>query len=111
MKYASCVGKDGLISFGVCFGKFTKTTKFRLHITALDFLAPYAKVIIFRTVVLKFPKPNQRTDPGQSESCIISNVWQALLGALLTAYNFPKDNHTVWVQVVDMALAIQTHRS
>ena len=44
MKYASCVGKDELISFGTCFGKFTKTQKFRLHITALDFLAPYAKV-------------------------------------------------------------------
>jgi len=44
MKYASCVGKDELISFGTCFGKFTKTQKFRLHITALEFLAPYAKV-------------------------------------------------------------------
>lgn len=32
------------MSVGTCFGKFTKTTKFRLHITALDFLAPYAKV-------------------------------------------------------------------
>ena len=50
MKYASCVGKDELISFGTCFGKFTKTLKFRLHITALDFLAPYAKVTLLRTV-------------------------------------------------------------
>lgn len=32
------------MSVGTCFGKFTKTNKFRLHITALDFLAPYAKV-------------------------------------------------------------------
>ncbi|KAK2192819.1 hypothetical protein NP493_22g05011 [Ridgeia piscesae] len=47
MKYASCVGKDELISFGTCFGKFTKTQKFRLHITALEFLAPYAKYKIW----------------------------------------------------------------
>lgn len=32
------------MSLGTCFGKFTKTHKFRLHITALDYLAPYAKV-------------------------------------------------------------------
>lgn len=29
---------------GTCFGKFTKSQKFRLSVTALDFLAPYAKV-------------------------------------------------------------------
>lgn len=39
---ASNVARDHLISLGTCFGKFTKTKKFRLHITALDFLAPYA---------------------------------------------------------------------
>ena len=31
-----------MVCLGTCFGKFTKTKKFRLHITALDFLAPYA---------------------------------------------------------------------
>lgn len=44
MKFACNVGRDELISFGTNFGKFTKTGKFRLHVTALDFLAPYAKV-------------------------------------------------------------------
>ena len=44
LKKAGHVARDQLISFGTCFGKFTKTSKFRLHITALDFLAPYAKV-------------------------------------------------------------------
>ncbi|XP_071479351.1 60S ribosome subunit biogenesis protein NIP7 homolog [Diadema antillarum] len=43
MRRAASVGRDHLISFGTCFGKFTKTKKFRLHITALDYLAPYAK--------------------------------------------------------------------
>ena len=43
MKQASNVARENLISLGTCFGKFTKTRKFRLHITALDFLAPYAQ--------------------------------------------------------------------
>ncbi|KAK0156332.1 60S ribosome subunit biogenesis protein NIP7 [Merluccius polli] len=44
LKLATNVARDKLVSVGTCFGKFTKTGKFRLHITALDFLAPYAKV-------------------------------------------------------------------
>ncbi|XP_033115218.1 60S ribosome subunit biogenesis protein NIP7 homolog isoform X1 [Anneissia japonica] len=43
MKRAANISRENLISFGSCFGKFTKTMKFRLHVTALDFLAPYAK--------------------------------------------------------------------
>ncbi len=44
MTRATNVERKKLLSLGVCFGKFTKTGKFRLHITALDYLAPYAKV-------------------------------------------------------------------
>ena len=44
MKKAGNIARENLISFGTCFGKFTKSKKFRLQITALDFLAPYAKV-------------------------------------------------------------------
>ncbi|XP_002731143.1 60S ribosome subunit biogenesis protein NIP7 homolog [Saccoglossus kowalevskii] len=43
MKRAANVTRKHLVSFGTCFGKFTKSYKFRLHITALDFLSPYAK--------------------------------------------------------------------
>ncbi|XP_060071413.1 60S ribosome subunit biogenesis protein NIP7 homolog [Ylistrum balloti] len=43
MKHAGNVSRKNLISFGSCFGRFSKGGKFRLHITALDFLAPYAK--------------------------------------------------------------------
>src|SRR5690349_4909964 len=43
MRRATNVGRDQLISLGTCFGKFTKTGKFRLHITALDYLAQYAQ--------------------------------------------------------------------
>ncbi|XGW21628.1 hypothetical protein V3C99_004530 [Haemonchus contortus] len=43
MRQASCIAREPLLSFGTCLGKFTKSRKFHLHITALDYLAPYAK--------------------------------------------------------------------
>eukprot|EP00092_Neocalanus_flemingeri_P022838 GFUD01024763.1.p1 GENE.GFUD01024763.1~~GFUD01024763.1.p1 ORF type:complete len:181 (+),score=53.84 GFUD01024763.1:44-586(+) len=43
MKWAANVARENIVALGTCFGKFTKTRKFRLHITALDFLAPYAQ--------------------------------------------------------------------
>lgn len=42
-KFATSVARTQLMSVGTCFGKFTKTGKFRLHITALPYLAQYAK--------------------------------------------------------------------
>jgi 60S ribosome subunit biogenesis protein NIP7 len=36
MRFGASVSREDLISFGVCFGKFTKSRKFRLKITALD---------------------------------------------------------------------------
>ncbi|KAF1972340.1 60S ribosome subunit biogenesis protein-like protein NIP7 [Bimuria novae-zelandiae CBS 107.79] len=40
---ATSVARDNLLSLGVCLGKFTKTGKFRLHITALSVIAPHAR--------------------------------------------------------------------
>ena len=40
---ATSVARDNLLSLGTCIGKFTKTGKFRLHITALDVIAPHAR--------------------------------------------------------------------
>jgi len=40
---AVSVARDSLLSLGTCLGKFTKTGKFRLHITALDVIAPHAR--------------------------------------------------------------------
>jgi len=40
---ATSVSRDCLLSIGTCIGKFTKTGKFRLHITALDIIAPHAR--------------------------------------------------------------------
>jgi hypothetical protein len=40
---ATSVARSNLISLGTCFGKFSKTGKFKLGITSLDWLAKYAK--------------------------------------------------------------------
>ncbi|XP_067011155.2 60S ribosome subunit biogenesis protein NIP7 homolog [Anabrus simplex] len=47
LSLASNVGPDHLMSAGTCFGKFTKSGKFRLHVTALNYLAPYAQYKIW----------------------------------------------------------------
>nr|CAX70519.1 60S ribosome subunit biogenesis protein NIP7 [Schistosoma japonicum]CAX75369.1 60S ribosome subunit biogenesis protein NIP7 [Schistosoma japonicum]CAX75370.1 60S ribosome subunit biogenesis protein NIP7 [Schistosoma japonicum]CAX75371.1 60S ribosome subunit biogenesis protein NIP7 [Schistosoma japonicum]CAX75372.1 60S ribosome subunit biogenesis protein NIP7 [Schistosoma japonicum] len=54
-KHAASIEKKHLLSFGTCIGRFSKTGKFKLHITALDFLSPYA---MFR-VWLKAPSEQQ----------------------------------------------------
>lgn len=43
LKLASNIGRDNLLSLGTCFGKFTKTKKFMMHISCLDYLAQFAK--------------------------------------------------------------------
>lgn len=40
---ATSVARTNLLSLGTCLGKFTKTGKFRMHITALDTIAPHAR--------------------------------------------------------------------
>jgi 60S ribosome subunit biogenesis protein NIP7 len=56
VKAAVSVAREKLVSIGRCFGKFSKTGKFRLHITALDILSRYAinKVWIKPTVEQSF---------------------------------------------------------
>ena len=43
MRLSISVARSNLVSLGTCFGKFSKSGKFKLHITALDYLAQYAK--------------------------------------------------------------------
>lgn len=46
MRKAVSVGRDQLLSLGICFGKFSGSGKqFKLHITALEIIAKYAPVI------------------------------------------------------------------
>ena len=53
MKLAISVARPNLISLGTCFGKFSKSGKFKLHITCLDYLAQYAKYKV-RTIFTRF---------------------------------------------------------
>lgn len=67
---------------GTCFGKFTKSQKFRLSVTALDFLAPYAKVGHGPE-----PAPAPCQPPGPSRLCpslAVQGVGEAGLGAVLS---------------------------
>jgi 60S ribosome subunit biogenesis protein NIP7 len=43
LNHARSVPAETLVSMGTCFGKFTKSGKFKLVITCLDYLAQYAK--------------------------------------------------------------------
>jgi 60S ribosome subunit biogenesis protein NIP7 len=42
LKAATSIARDALLHVGTCIGKFTKSGKFRLHITALEYLSQYA---------------------------------------------------------------------
>lgn len=43
LKLAENLQEEQLVSVGTAFGKFTKSNKFLLHITALTYLSPYAQ--------------------------------------------------------------------
>jgi ribosome biogenesis protein Nip4 len=51
MRLAISVARPNLVSLGTCFGKFSKSGKFKLHITALDHLAQYAKHKVGRLIL------------------------------------------------------------
>ena len=40
---ATSIARPNLLSLGTCVGKYSKTGKFRMHITALDVIAPHAR--------------------------------------------------------------------
>ncbi|SCV01224.1 LAMI_0G10110g1_1 [Lachancea mirantina] len=46
-KLATSVARPNLMSVGICLGKFTKTGKFRVHVTALGVLAQHARYKIW----------------------------------------------------------------
>merc|ERR1711982_132222 len=44
LKSCTSFSRKDLLTLGVQFGKFTKSGKFHVHITSLDYLSQYAKV-------------------------------------------------------------------
>jgi len=65
---ATSIARDNLLSLGTCIGKFTKSGKFRLHITALDIISPHARYKVW-------VKPN-----GELPFCYGGNVVKAHVG-------------------------------
>lgn len=54
MRLGLSVARPNLVSIGTCFGKFSKNGKFKLHITALDYVAQYAKYKVPVTPINSF---------------------------------------------------------
>ena len=59
MRLALAIPRKNLISCGVCVGRFSKRSSessrcFRVHVTALDLIAPLAKVLIIE-IILRLP--------------------------------------------------------
>ena len=59
MRLAASVARPNLVSFGTCLGRFSKSGKFKLHITALDYLAQYAAYKVIATKI-SCPSSQQR---------------------------------------------------
>lgn len=90
LKISSNIDREHLIAMGTCFGKFTKTKKFRLHITALDYLAQYAKYKIWI-------KPN-----GEMSFLYGNNVLKSHLGRITE--NTPQYQGVVFYNMSDVPL-------
>lgn len=90
MKAASNIDREHLVSLGTCFGKFTKTKKFRLHITCLDYLSQYSKYKIWI-------KPN-----GEMSFLYGNNVLKAHLGRITE--NTPQYQGVVFYNMSDVPL-------
>ncbi|CAI5741002.1 unnamed protein product [Peronospora destructor] len=65
MRQSTNVGTDELLSIGTAVGKLTKSKKFHLRITFLDYLAQYAKYKVWikpnsRDVLLALVSPRKR---------------------------------------------------
>ncbi|KAI0218554.1 ribosome biosynthesis protein nip7 [Massospora cicadina] len=90
MRKATSIERDRLVSLGICFGKFTKSGKFKLHITCLDYLAQYAQ---FKLWV----KPN-----GEMPFLYGNHVVKAHLGRI--SDDVPEHQGVVILSMSDMPL-------
>ncbi|ORY92250.1 60S ribosome subunit biogenesis protein nip7 [Syncephalastrum racemosum] len=89
-RLAISAGRDHLGSIGTCFGKFSKTGKFTLHITALDYLALYGTHKIW-------VKPN-----GEMPFLYGNNIVKAHLGRITD--NTPEHTGIVVYSMNDIPL-------
>ncbi|KAJ3116146.1 ribosome biosynthesis protein nip7 [Physocladia obscura] len=83
-----------LMSLGICFGKFSKTGIFRLHVTALDILAQYAKYKVW-------VKPN-----GEMPFMYGNHILKAHLGRITE--DTPEHQGVVVYSMTDIPLGFGT---
>ncbi|KAF1812545.1 putative 60S ribosome biogenesis protein Nip7 [Eremomyces bilateralis CBS 781.70] len=94
---ATSVARDNLLSLGTCIGKFTKTGKFRLHVTALDIIAPHARYKVW-------VKPN-----GEMPFLYGGNVLKAHVGRW--SEDCPEHQGVVVMAMNDTPLVSRSSRS
>lgn len=91
LKVASHFDRKMLISVGTCIGKFTKTSKFRLLITSLDYLSKFAKnkiwlkpngeqTFLYGNHILKSHVARITEDTTQYSGLIVYNINDMPLG-------------------------------
>eukprot|EP01147_Barroeca_monosierra_P008785 gene8785-1160_t len=96
MRLATNIGRENLISLGTCFGKFNRKGKFRLHITALPYLAPYAiykiwikasseQSFLYGNNVLKSGLARMTENTPQYQGVVVYNMSDIPLGFGATA--------------------------
>lgn len=96
VKRSENIPRDKLSTVGVCFGKFTKTMKFRLHITALDYLAQFARCkiwvkgtaemsFLYGNHILKAHVAKMTEDAAEHQGAVIYNLADVPLGFAVTA--------------------------
>ena len=91
VKHANALPKDQVTALGCHFGKFTKTKKFRLHVTCLDYIAQHAQYrvwlkpsaeqsFLYGNNVLKAGLGRITEDTPQYQGVVVMNMADVPLG-------------------------------
>lgn len=98
MKLAISIARPNLMSLGTCFGKFSRSGKFKLHVSCLDYLAQYAayKVwikpngelpFLYGNHVLKAHLGRITEDTPEHQGIVVYNMNDVPLGFGVTAHS------------------------
>jgi 60S ribosome subunit biogenesis protein NIP7 len=98
LKAAENVSFDELLCLGTCFGKFTKTKKFRLHVTCLDYIGKFAEYkvwikpssemsYLYGNHVLKTGLGRMTANTPKYQGVVVLSMSNVPLGFATTAYS------------------------
>ena len=70
---ATSIARPNLVSMGTCFGKFSKSGKFKLGVTCLDWIAQYAKYKVgrFSSSIIRAAERGLRLRAGGRQRCAV----------------------------------------